>query len=72
MIRALYGAVFTYGRISRLVIKETGRDVEAFDAFYGRQLDLAYKLAPSRRHQVSRNDPCPCGSGKKYKVCHGA
>ena len=22
--------------------------------------------------QVGRNDPCPCGSGKKYKKCHGA
>ena len=22
--------------------------------------------------KVSRNDPCPCGSGKKYKHCHGA
>ncbi|MDR3367370.1 MAG: preprotein translocase subunit SecA [Prevotellaceae bacterium] len=22
--------------------------------------------------QVGRNDPCPCGSGKKYKNCHGA
>jgi len=21
--------------------------------------------------QVGRNDPCPCGSGKKYKKCHG-
>ncbi|MFM7542552.1 MAG: SEC-C metal-binding domain-containing protein [Actinomycetales bacterium] len=21
---------------------------------------------------VSRNSPCPCGSGKKYKRCHGA
>ena len=21
---------------------------------------------------VQRNDPCPCGSGKKYKKCHGA
>ncbi len=21
--------------------------------------------------QVGRNDPCPCGSGKKFKVCHG-
>ena len=20
---------------------------------------------------VGRNDPCPCGSGKKYKHCHG-
>ncbi len=22
-------------------------------------------------HKVGRNDPCPCGSGKKYKKCHG-
>ena len=22
-------------------------------------------------HKVGRNDPCPCGSGKKYKFCHG-
>lgn len=32
------------------------------------------KSAPVRRNQpkVGRNDPCPCGSGKKYKNCHGA
>jgi len=31
-------------------------------------------LPPSSRHReekVGRNDPCPCGSGKKYKHCHG-
>jgi len=22
--------------------------------------------------KVGRNEPCPCGSGKKYKNCHGA
>jgi preprotein translocase subunit SecA len=22
--------------------------------------------------QIGRNDPCWCGSGKKYKKCHGA
>ena len=29
--------------------------------------------APVKRQQakVGRNDPCPCGSGKKYKKCHG-
>ena len=29
--------------------------------------------APQKRQQakVGRNDPCPCGSGKKYKKCHG-
>ncbi len=23
------------------------------------------------KDKIGRNDPCPCGSGKKYKVCHG-
>ncbi|MDO8648385.1 MAG: preprotein translocase subunit SecA [Candidatus Peregrinibacteria bacterium] len=26
---------------------------------------------PSAMQQVGRNDPCPCGSGRKYKKCHG-
>ena len=32
------------------------------------------KKEPKRREapKVGRNDPCPCGSGKKYKKCHGA
>jgi preprotein translocase subunit SecA len=32
------------------------------------------KVATVRRDEpkVGRNDPCPCGSGKKYKKCHGA
>jgi preprotein translocase subunit SecA len=21
--------------------------------------------------KVGRNEPCPCGSGRKYKACHG-
>jgi preprotein translocase subunit SecA len=31
------------------------------------------KVMPVRREgaKVGRNDPCPCGSGKKYKQCHG-
>jgi preprotein translocase subunit SecA len=28
--------------------------------------------APAAHGKVGRNDPCPCGSGKKYKKCHGA
>jgi preprotein translocase subunit SecA len=26
----------------------------------------------TRSGEVTRNSPCPCGSGKKYKRCHGA
>lgn len=31
----------------------------------------AAALAAGTMPRVGRNDPCPCGSGKKYKSCHG-
>ncbi|HNQ10836.1 MAG TPA: preprotein translocase subunit SecA, partial [Giesbergeria sp.] len=34
-----------------------------------RTLSVQQKVAAGGR--VGRNDPCPCGSGKKYKQCHG-
>jgi preprotein translocase subunit SecA len=46
-----------------------------------RELDAASRSGggdssqPTQRRtgeKVGRNDPCPCGSGKKYKKCHGA
>jgi preprotein translocase subunit SecA len=46
-----------------------------------RELEQAHAVssaedaAPAQRvtgEKVGRNDPCPCGSGKKYKKCHGA
>ncbi len=33
--------------------------------------DGAVKKQPRRVQKVGRNDPCPCGSGKKYKKCCG-
>ena len=39
----------------------------------GRDQREKEKTSPFIREmaKVGRNDPCPCGSGKKYKVCHG-
>ena len=43
-------------------------------------IELGHKYAKSRIQsyknqekikKIGRNDPCPCGSGKKYKKCHG-
>src|SRR5881397_3394256 len=45
------------------------------------QKDWQYQTGPAQAEapkpvrvgaKVGRNDPCPCGSGKKYKKCHGA
>jgi hypothetical protein len=43
------------------------------DSLTSEQLDLVNKLAGSViRAPVNRNAACPCGSGKRYKHCHGA
>ena len=34
--------------------------------------DAAVKTVRRDAAKVGRNEPCPCGSGKKYKKCHGA
>jgi preprotein translocase subunit SecA len=34
--------------------------------------DAAVKTVRREEPKVGRNDPCPCGSGRKYKKCHGA
>jgi hypothetical protein len=34
--------------------------------------DLAIPLMPDEKPAVGRNEPCPCGSGKKFKKCCGA
>ncbi len=43
----------------------------------GKKAVLMSQIAPSdsresRVGKVGRNEPCPCGSGKKYKKCHGS
>jgi hypothetical protein len=54
-------------RFNRDVERERPKDVSSLDAMPARG------LAPIRRTgpKVGRNDPCPCGSGKKYKKCCG-
>jgi hypothetical protein len=54
-----------YGR-SSLTIAVTGRSEAIGNLFYSSFL----KDPDSPR--IGRNDPCPCGSGKKYKKCHGS
>jgi len=37
-----------------------------------RSLDPMFNASAQDWGSVGRNDPCPCGSGKKFKKCHGA
>ncbi|PIE00519.1 MAG: preprotein translocase subunit SecA [Thiothrix nivea] len=51
---------------------ESAFDDEVVDAVVGAG-EVSVEQQPYKREgvKVGRNDPCPCGSGKKYKQCHG-
>lgn len=61
-----------YERLARLLSTMPGREADAAEAA------LAAKRALGAAHgqrivtSVGRNDPCPCGSGRKHKKCCGA
>ncbi|WP_407354108.1 preprotein translocase subunit SecA [Luteimonas sp. R10] len=48
-----------------------GADEEAAEPDYQRDGPRAQMPIVREGAKVGRNDPCPCGSGKKYKHCHG-
>jgi preprotein translocase subunit SecA len=52
------------GAVAEAAFGENGQELEALPVVEQRVLD--------DEHQVGRNDPCWCGSGKKFKKCHGA
>jgi preprotein translocase subunit SecA len=62
-------------RINKAEIDAAGQDYAANENDY---FDPSGGVAPAVKQQpivvgpkVGRNDPCPCGSGKKFKQCHG-
>jgi len=64
-------------RITSLLI-DLGREADAA-AFLAQQraqpdadASTPQKSSATQLPSAGRNDPCPCGSGKKYKKCHGA
>jgi preprotein translocase subunit SecA len=67
------------GEVSPQHLPEVARQLERKQQ--RQQRDLQYQTGPAQAEapkpvragaKVGRNDPCPCGSGKKYKKCHGA
>jgi preprotein translocase subunit SecA len=54
------------------IIKPTEVVIEAFDAALAGRRPGEQQGTIVAAEKVGRNEPCPCGSGKKYKKCHGA
>ena len=53
------------------IIKPTEVVIEAFDAALSGARPGERQGTVVATDKVGRNEPCPCGSGKKYKKCHG-
>ncbi len=70
----IHEEVATLGRGGAAVPAAVPAGAENAGAEAAMQAALAEKITPVRRDEpkVGRNDPCPCGSGKKYKKCCGA
>lgn len=57
--------------INKAAVDAAGQDYAANENDYFDPSE-AVKIEPRRvEPKIGRNDPCPCGSGKKYKQCHG-
>jgi preprotein translocase subunit SecA len=56
---------------ARHIDATTGEDDVGEGAIFGQAAGAVATLAPVTK-KVGRNEPCPCGSGKKFKHCHGA
>jgi preprotein translocase subunit SecA len=76
---AVASAAARAGEVSPQRLPEVARQLERKQQ--RQQRDLQYQTGPAQAEapkpvragaKVGRNDPCPCGSGKKYKKCHGA
>ncbi|MCB1101131.1 MAG: SEC-C domain-containing protein [Kiritimatiellae bacterium] len=75
--RAVHASVNTLGQsgapAAAAAEPATGGRPSVNDAAMQAALQSRAKPQPVTRDmpKVGRNDPCPCGSGKKYKKCHG-
>jgi len=55
---------------TRTVQRNKEREMESMQFVGGGE--IATQTPVVKADKVGRNDPCPCGSGKKYKKCHGS
>jgi len=63
---------FLAANLERLLSADLVRNDQAANSQWARKENVVSgKPFGVTQGKVGRNDPCPCGSGKKYKKCHG-
>jgi uncharacterized protein YchJ len=72
MLRALEIASALFALLSEVAIRAIrGSESAVLASFVGDLRRVFTDLSPAAFTKVGRNQPCPCGSGKKFKDCHG-
>lgn len=56
-------------RTGRIVPESAVDDMDEAEREYFRKMKIWPTPKQQRLGRVGRNDPCPCGSGKKFKKC---
>ncbi len=62
---ALLVHIFKYSRTT------AARAQAVKEVVTGKKKTRSIKRNPYQNYKTGRNEPCPCGSGRKYKKCHG-
>ncbi len=62
---------FEHAEASALAAGEAEEDDSGIEIRRRQQEETAHTPFVREGRKVGRNEPCPCGSGKKYKQCHG-
>ncbi len=52
-------------------VEELQPKEQEMNFFHGDESAVSHAPVRNSEEKVGRNDPCPCGSGQKYKKCHG-
>ena len=63
-----------YNLNGKTTIKHGGVPVNFWNSYFHEKignLSIAWRSKEYKAQKIGRNDPCPCGSGKKYKKCCG-
>ena len=73
LFRTRFGVQIVDRREDDVIRTQLSQAAESFRPQEEEEELLIEKMEPVRaKEKIGRNDPCPCGSGKKYKNCCGA
>ena len=72
LFRTRFGVQIVDKREDNVIRTQLSQAAESFQPESEEEEDVKQQTPYKAAEKIGRNDPCPCGSGKKYKNCCGA